>query len=223
MGSKKRARKTKRAGKTERPSIRVESSWVSVVPLAHMRSYFDREIEREGYHRSGCEPVVICPREEAGAGTQEWVEHIFASLDHVRQTYGDDAFEIAGLLSDGRAVDVGLIDVPVIFKGDLEVVKWNLGRRPMKFLDENLRHIDWLFAGTLHDQMTLATVLHVVLPDGSPCIHYHNLVFALRREFRPGQTLVGPLDLSPMLDALTRRLKPCVVAGQREGVPSYMH
>src|SRR5262249_9723364 len=137
--------------------------------------------------------------------------------------HGEEAFETPHLSADGEAVDVGLIDIPVTFEGDLRLVTSNLAHRSMKFLDENLWHIDERFAGTFHAQMTLATVLHAVLPDGSPCIHYHNLVFGIRREFREGHTLVGPLDFRPMLAALTRKLKLCVVAEPREGPPEHWH
>ena len=89
--------------------------------------------------------------------------------------------------------------------------------RPGEFLRENLRHIDRLFAGTFHDQMTLVTVPHAVKPDGTPEIHYHNLVFGVRRESRSGQTLVGPLDFRPLLAALARELRVGVMGQCMEG------
>ena len=77
----------------------------------------------------------------------------------------------------------------------------------MEIFEANLLHVDALLAGTFHDQMTLVNVLHVVRPDGTPEIHYHNLVFGVRREFRGGKTIIGPLDLKPMLDTLTKEFR----------------
>jgi hypothetical protein len=210
----------KRKLRTKRP-IRVESSSVCVVPFSHVRSYFRWEIESEGHHRTGCLPIVVSPQSEAGTGNQEWVEMIFASLDQGRLIHGRDAFETPNLLVDGTPVDIGLIDIPVKFKGNFNLVTSDLAHRSSAFLDENLRHVDRLFAGTFHDQMTLATVLHVVPPDGSPCIHFHNLLFGIRREFHKGRMLVGPLDFRPMLQALTRKLELGVVAGHEPGLPTY--
>ena len=91
----------------------------------------------------------------------------------------------------------------------------------MEFFDANLRHIEGLFAGAFQDQMTLATVLHAVSAAGSPCIHHHNLLFGIRREYREGRLLVGPVDFGPVLSALTRKLRLCVVAGPERGLPTY--
>ena len=46
-----------------------------------------------------------------------WVEMIFASLEEGRLTHGSEAFETPNLLSDGRPVEIGLLDIPVTFKG----------------------------------------------------------------------------------------------------------
>jgi hypothetical protein len=199
-------------GKKAARTIGVESGLVSVVPDSAARSYVRSEIEREGFHRSGCTPIVLFPRSEAGEATREWVERMFAAMDEVRRTHPREALETAGLSPDGAGVDVGIIDIPVTFRGPLGLVASNLEHRSAEFLGENLRHVDGLFSGTFHDQMTLATVLHAVRPDGTPEIHYHNLIFGVRREFREGRTLTGPLDLKPVLAALTRRLRLGIVA-----------
>jgi hypothetical protein len=60
--------------------------------------------------------------------------------------------------------------------------------------------------------MTLVSVLHAVRPDGTPELHSHKLIFGVRREFWEGRTLTGPLDLKPVLAALTRRLRLGLVA-----------
>jgi hypothetical protein len=200
------AKKSKWKGSTRKKptrTIRVESGAVYVVPFPFARSYFGFEIEDEGFHRSDCHPVVLLPRHEAGPATREWVEAIFAAMDEVRRIHPREALETAGLSPLGGGVDVGLLDIPVTVRGPLGLVTANLGRRPMEIFEANLVHVDALLADTFHDQMTLVSVLHVVRPDGTPEIHYHNLVFGVRREFRAERTIIGPLDLKPMLDALT--------------------
>jgi hypothetical protein len=204
------AKKSKWKGRTRKNptrTIRVESGAVYVVPFPFARSYFGFEIEDEGFHRSDCHPVVLLPRHEAGPATREWVETIFAAMDEVRRIHPREAFETAGLSPLGGGVDVGLLDIPVTIRGPLELVTSNLKQRPMEIFEANLVHVDALLAGTFHDQMTLVSVLHVVRPDGTPEIHYHNLVFGVRREFREGRTIIGPLDLKPMLDSLTTQFR----------------
>jgi hypothetical protein len=64
-------------GKKAARTIRVESGLVYVVPYSASRSYVRSEIEREGFHRTGCIPIVLSPRSEAGEATHEWVERIW--------------------------------------------------------------------------------------------------------------------------------------------------
>jgi hypothetical protein len=203
--------------KREAPTIRVESSCVYAVPYSFARSYFDWEIENEGRHRSRCTPIVLSPKEEAGGAGREWAEKIFAAMDEVRRTHARETIEMPGLVLDETRIDVGLIDIPVTFKGDFGRVTWNMRHWPARFFEENLRYLGRLIHGTFHDQMTLATVLHMVRPDGTPEVHYHNVIFGVRREFRPGRTLVGPLDFSPMLAALTKGCRLAVTGSCTEG------
>ncbi len=207
----------RRARNAKAQTIQVESDWVHVVPVSVARSYFRWEIENEGDHRTGCTPIVLFPRSEAGEGSREWVEKIFAAMDEVRHTHAKETIEMPSLVWDDTTVDVGLIDIPITFRGDLSVVASNLTHCPSQFFDENLRHIDRLFAGTFDDQMTLVSVLHAARTDGSPELHYHNLVFGVRREFRSGQALVGPLDFQPMLATLARELRVAVIGCNNEG------
>ena len=84
------AKKSKWEGNTRKNptrTIRVESGTVYVVPFPFARTYFGFEIEDEGFYRSGCHPVVLLPRHEAGQATREWVEAIFAAMDEVRRIH----------------------------------------------------------------------------------------------------------------------------------------
>jgi hypothetical protein len=191
--------------------ISVESGAVYVVPFSFIRSYLSHEIEDESFYRSGCRPIVLFPRVEAGEASKEWFETLLGEMEELHRRHPRERLETPGVSPVGGGVDVGLIDIPVTFRGPLGLVTSNLKRRPMELFEENLRHVDALFAGTFHDQMTLVSVLHVFQPGGARQIHYHNLVFGVRREFRDGRVLVGPLDLKPMLDALTSELQLGVV------------
>ena len=202
--AKKRKWKGKARTKSSR-AIRVESGAVYVVPFPFVRSYYAFEIEDEGFHRPDCHPVVLLPRHEAGPATREWVEAIFAAMDEVRRVHPREALEIPELSPLGGGVDVGPLDIPATVRGPLELVTANLKDRPMEVFEANLFHIDSLLADTFHDQMTLVTALHMARPDGTPELHYHNLVFGVRREFRAGSTIIGPLDLEPMLDTLAQQ------------------
>jgi hypothetical protein len=133
-------------------------------------------------------------------------------MDAVRQSGPPTLVTIPEPGAEGTTIDVGLVDIPITFAGPLPLVASNLEHRAAEFLEANLRHIDGLFAGTFHDQMTLVSVLHAVRPDGTPEIHYHKLVFGVRREWRGEKALVGPLDFEPMLAVLGRRLRVGVVA-----------
>jgi hypothetical protein len=147
----KRRTPEKKAART----IGVESGLVYVVPYSAARSYVRSEIEREGFHRSGCTPIVLFPRSEAGEATREWVERIFAAMDEVRRTHPREALETAGLSPDGAGVDVGIIDIPVTFRGPWELVASNLGRRSAEFFEENLRHVDGLLSGLRPKQIQI--------------------------------------------------------------------
>ena len=73
-----------------------------------------------------------------------------------------------------------------------------------KLIRENMIHIDKVCADTLHDQMVIAVAPHVYRADGSYFYHYHNLIFGLRQEARGDMDILGPLDVEPVMRALSR-------------------
>jgi hypothetical protein len=205
-----------RKGSRKKPGrIRVESSRVYVVPYAGARSFFREEIEQEGFQRIAGPLIVMHPRHEV-VEVQErqkaWVARIFAALWQVRESYPPETLGIRGLIAGGRLVDVGLIDIPVTCRGPPKRIREVMAAKPMALFEENLTHIDGLFAGTYDDQMTLVSCLHVLRPDGVPEVHFHNVIFGVRREFRDGVTRTGPLDFRPLLGALGKRLRLSVIA-----------
>jgi hypothetical protein len=195
-----------------RDPISVESGAVYVVPFSFIRSYLSHEIVDESFYRSDCQPIVLFPRVEAGTASKEWFDSLLDGMDELHHRHPRENLETPGVSPvDGGGIDIGLIDIPVTFRGPLTLVAASMKHHPTKFMEENLRHVDELFGGTFHDQMTLVSTLHVFKPGGERQIHFHNLVFGVRREFRDGQVLVGPLDLKPMLDTLTSKLRLGVV------------
>lgn len=186
--------------------IRVEPDMVSVVPFSVARSYYEREVENEGHHRAGSEPVIVFPKEDVGQDGREWVRHTFLEMDEVRRTCPREAFEFKSLVSHETVLDIGLVDIPVWFRGDLELMTLNLRRRPMWFFEENGLVLDKLFAGAFHDQMNLVSAFHSLRTDGTSEFHYHNLIFGIRRERRGMRSLCGPLDFRPILAKLGKML-----------------
>src|SRR5512135_389575 len=189
--------------------ISVESSAVYVVPFSHIRSYLAHEILSEGIHKSECDPFVLFPAVEAGPASKEWFDSLLDNMDELHRRHSRDELVTPGISPVGGGVDIGLIDIPVTLRGPFSLA--SLRHQTTKFMEENMKHVDMLFAGTFHDQMTLVSVFHVFKPSGERQFHFHNLVFGVGREFRDDRELIGPLDLTRMLDALTSELQLGVV------------
>ena len=81
---------------------------------------------------------------------------------------------------------------------------------------ENFRHFDAVCAGALHDQMIIASVPHVFHSNGSVLFHYHNLIFGLRQEVRGDMDILGPLDMDPLLKALSRSGPIGIIGGMKQ-------
>ena len=203
-------RRKERTRQTAARTIRVESDMVYVVPFAVSRSYFRTEIASEGFRRTGCTPIILFPRSEAGEATSDWCEMIFSAMDEARRSGEKEGLDLAGLSRGDANIDVGLLDIPISFRGPPQCLVSNLARRSAEFLGENLRHLDRLLRGTFTDQMTLVTVFHEFRSDGNLEFHQHNVIFGVRREFRGGETLIGPLDLRPVIESLERRLRVAI-------------
>jgi hypothetical protein len=113
----------------------------------------------------------------------------------------------------GHLVDIGLIDIQVFFDGPMDLLVEQLKTDSTRFLDENLKHVDWLCSRVFHDQMVLVFACHVFTAGGDRRVHYHNVIFGLRKEIRDGHELIGPLDMEPLVRALDRRIRVGLVAG----------
>jgi hypothetical protein len=92
-------------------------------------------------------------------------------------------------------IDIGLIDVQVFFNA----YAGECVGSPMT--DENFREADRLCRGHLHTQNVIAKAVHWFRPDGSITLHYHNLIFALRKQVEPDEH-IGIIDLLPLVKTL---------------------
>jgi hypothetical protein len=82
-------------------------------------------------------------------------------------------------------------------------------------LTENLRHLDSICAGAFHDQMILATTPHCFHSDGSLLLHYHNLIFGMRQEVCGDTDILAPLDMGPLLKALSKSGPVSIIGGMK--------
>ena len=50
----------------------------------------------------------------------------------------------------------------------------------------------------------------------SPLFHYHNLIFGLRQEVRGDMDILGPLDMEPLLEALSKSGPLAFIGGMKQ-------
>lgn len=199
-----------------RPVVKVGNR-IDVVPMEHAESYIAHEIESEGPWRSGVPLVILQPAIDRGMAPDGWMAQTLARMREVRLRHATVPFRM-GVDGGGQiGIDVGLVDVTVFFE-------MPASRRPVpprgrdetdRLLTENLRHLDAVCAGALHDQMVIASAQHFYHSGGSHLVHFHNLIFGLRQEVREDRDLLGPLDMNPLLEALAAGGPLTVIGGMR--------
>jgi hypothetical protein len=171
---------------------------IYIVPMEHVEEYYYTQIAREGIWND--DPPVIVHRpvkqRQMFRADDAWLRHTLSQMREVRKG-GTYRYVFPSEREGGQEldIDIGLIDVEVYFPA-------YAGRRsgsPMT--DENFREADRLCGRQLHAQMVMATAVHQFRPDGSYTLHYHNLIFALRKQVEPDEH-IGTLDLLPLVKAL---------------------
>jgi hypothetical protein len=197
-------------------SVRV-SNRIAVVPMAHIDTYLEHEILNEGTWATGCNLIVIRPPEDAGRDDDRWLSWTLEKMRETRRRKGTLPWKFAGPDGNDVEIDIGLIDVTVFFQPPPGMPPTPATKEEYrKTFDENARHMEMLCAGALHDQMILATCMHVFHSNGSLLLHYHNLIFGLRQEVRGDMDLLGPLDLDPLLKALAGSGPLSVIGGRKQ-------
>lgn len=209
-------RAARRAAKIGRPVIKV-SNRVDVVPMEHAESYLAHEIEREGPWRSGVPLVILQPEIDRGRAAAGWMPQTLARMQEVRLRHAPVPFRMDIDAGGEIEIDVGLVDVTVFFEMPASSRPVLPGNREEvdRLLTENLRHLDEVCAGALHDQMVIASAQHFYHSGGAHLVHFHNLIFGLRQEVRDDRDLLGPLDMNPLLEALAASGPLSVIGGMR--------
>jgi hypothetical protein len=195
-----------------KPIIRVTDR-VDVVPMQHVETFFNYEIAREGKWRSDVPVIIMRPEHDAGQADNGWFPKTLARMREARERKGTLPVRIGG-----TDVDVGLIDVTVFFQimpGN-KLVHPRTREESDKLFNENLIHLDKVCANALHDQMIIAIAQHIYHSNGSFLYHYHNLIFGLRQEVRGDMDILGPLEMEPLLKALSKSGPLSVIGGMKQ-------
>jgi hypothetical protein len=188
---------------------------VSVVPMEHVETYFEHEIASEGKWKSDVTVIILRPAVDCGKAGSGWWPETLARMREARRRKGTIPVKIGMPGGSNCEFDVGLVDVTVSFSmppATLSALIKNK-RKANRFFDENLRHLDSVCAGGLHDQMIIATALHIYHSSGSRLLHFHNLILGLRQEVRGDMDILGPLDMDPLLKALAKSGSLSVIGG----------
>jgi hypothetical protein len=199
-----------------RVNVRVRNR-IAVVPMEHVETYFTHEIASEGKWRNDVPIIILRPGVDCGTADSGWWPKTLARIRETRQRKGTIPVTISMGGSGDIELDVGLVDITVFFQmppGKLSPLLKNKSEAD-RFLDENLRHLDSVCAGGLHDQMIIATAPHIFHSNGSLLLHYHNLVIGLRQEVRGNMDILGPLDIDPLLKALSKSGPLSIIGGMK--------
>lgn len=210
------ARRATKAGKTK-VTVSVRNR-IGVVPMEHVETYYTHEIASEGNWGSGRDLIIVRPPEDAGLADSLWFARTLDRMRVIRRRKGTIPMRVD--IGEGQQIeiDVGLVDVTVFFQmppgipPSLPTTRDELDRT----FTENFRHFNSLCAAALYDQMIMVSVPHFFHSNGSPLFHYHNLIFGLRQEVRGDMDILGPLDMDPLLKALSRSGPLSVIGGMRQ-------
>lgn len=209
-----RRRAERQAGKTK-ITVRVRNQ-VAIVPMQHVETYFSHKIAREGQWAGDRELILIRPAVDVGRVDGDWFPRTLERMRETRQRKGTIPIKIEIVGGADLEVDVGLIDISVFFEMPPGIPPSLPTTRAEfdKSFTENFRHFDSVCAGGLDDQMIVGTAMHRFHSDGSPLLHYHNLIFGLRQEVRGDLDILGPLDMDPLLQKLAKSGPLSVVGGE---------
>ena len=197
------ARRAVEAGRS-RPKAPPElETAVYIIPMQLTEQYYLTQIACEGIWKNDPPVLVHRPEPQMFRADDAWFRHILSQMREVRKTgthrcvfppEGDRRHEID--------IDIGLIDVQVYFDAS--------NGRPCgpaameetyRQYNANLRRLHRLTGGQLHTQMVLAAAVHQYRPNGSYAPHFHNLIFAIRKQVGPNEH-IGVINLLPLVKAL---------------------
>jgi hypothetical protein len=164
--------------------------------MPYTEAYYFSNIAREGFWNEDPPVIVHRPVKELFRADDAWFEDTFRQMQEVRKPGTHRCvFPPEGDRTQPLDIDIGLIDVQIYFPD----YSGPPGGCPM--FDENWHEADRLCGGQLHTQMVMATAVHYYRPNGTYALHYHNLIFGLRKQIEPDEH-IGVIDLLPLVKAL---------------------
>jgi len=168
---------------------------VYLIPLELTEAYYRIHIAAEGGCSNHQPPVIITrPQAEFGRADEAWLQRTLGQMLDVRKP-GTHRYVLPH--EHGKSdIDIGLIDVQVYFHDTEGMLS------PGHKTNENFAAVDGVCGGELHTQMVLASAVHRHRPDGSRILHYHNLIFSVRKEIEGDRVHLGVIDLLPLVKAL---------------------
>lgn len=195
--------RSQRLKDSKQPIIEIRAATV-VVSMEKVEAYYRDEIANEGIMRKSSFPIILLPKADSGKAHSTWISKIFQQMRAVREQEHIKPISFSG----GYNIDVGLIDLQVFFDGSQQDLTDVMSNNPHVLFNENLKHIDLLSQGTIHDQMILVSIPHSFAPFGSFCFHYHNVIFGIRKK----GSLIGYLSVDDLLSQLSKGSKISLVA-----------
>lgn len=192
-------RKARRAQRSGRREIEVG---IYIVPMDLVRDYYQTQIAIEGYWNDRPPVIVVQPVTEMFRADDAWFKHTLSQMHEVRRP---GAIRYVVPCEGGQVdIDIGLIDVQIYFDGHAGDIDARL------MTDANFREFKRLCHGELTTQTVIATAVHNYRPDGELTLHYHNLIFGLRKQVGPDEQ-IGQFDLLPLIRALGDKLPLAVI------------
>ena len=164
--------------------------------------YLDLEIAREEFWKDDPPVLVWRPATETFRADDAWFRHILGQMREVRQpgTYRYVFPSKKPRPHDGQIdIDVGLIDVKIDYHAATKRPDGSLDMDEVhRLYGDNQRRFHRICGGQLHTQMVIATAIHQHRADGSFLLHFHNLIFSIRKQVEPDEH-IGVIDLLPLV------------------------
>jgi hypothetical protein len=181
-------RAARRAAAAGKPKL---ETGIYIVPMGLVEQYYHTQIACEGIWNADPPVIIMRPNEEFDRATDEWFARTLSQMREVRNP-GTIRYRFPG---DAREIDIdiGLIDVQIYYPGNPDKARTIL---------DNFHKANALCGHQFHTQMVIATAVHHYRPDGSPALHFHNVIFSLRKEYDGDRVHLGVLELLPLVHAL---------------------
>ena len=190
------------SGAPQGPASPIETG-IYIIPMELTEQYYLTQIANEGIWNLDPPILVHRPETQMFRADDAWFRHILSQMREVRKPGAHRCvFPPEGDRHHALDIDISLIDVQVYFD-DYTKLRAN---RPetdedYKHYNLNLRWVDRLCGKQLHTQMVMAAAVHHYRPNGLFALHFHNLIFGIRKQVEPDEH-IGVINLLPVVKAL---------------------